>query len=222
MTGDWNAGWGNPPHSRYNLVTSWWFQPNCAKYLSTWIISPNKHEHKKNMKPPPRLISDIQSFYVHTWEAQTHISRTSFSVPIRLAEVWIFKRWQRVIIWWSFCTESPQSSSWRVGIEGGKPAVRGWLRLFFVCRNLQELWRRQWRVAHWSGSMGSNGKTAPHVNGRMCFAMVNHTNWVFEEGRWFPFPSSNNQLTIPTLQGSQRIPSQRHFWVYGFSQGGTC
>ena len=35
--------------------TSWWFQPLWKICSSNWIISPNRGENKKCLKPPPRI-----------------------------------------------------------------------------------------------------------------------------------------------------------------------
>ena len=57
LTGDWNPGLGSP-HSR--IVGG--FNPSCKICSSNWIISPIRHENKKQwkyLKPPPRLVTSI-------------------------------------------------------------------------------------------------------------------------------------------------------------------
>ena len=48
-----------------NIQSSWWFQP------SNWIISPNKGENKKSLKPPPSNgLRPIWSFFNAWWDSQ--------------------------------------------------------------------------------------------------------------------------------------------------------
>ena len=58
----------SPPQSTY--TTSWWFQPIWKICSSKWIISPNRGENKKYLKPPPR--QSIQR-YILCWDRETNI-----------------------------------------------------------------------------------------------------------------------------------------------------
>ena len=43
-------------HHPVETTTSWWLNQPCWKiWSSNWIISPNRGENKKSLKPPPRL-----------------------------------------------------------------------------------------------------------------------------------------------------------------------
>ena len=46
----WNSAWWD-----HKLLVGGWTNP-CEKYLSNWIISPNRGENKKCLKPPPRWV----------------------------------------------------------------------------------------------------------------------------------------------------------------------
>ena len=37
------------------MIPSWWFQPIWKIWSSNWIISPNRDENRKYLKPPPRF-----------------------------------------------------------------------------------------------------------------------------------------------------------------------
>ncbi len=47
--------------SNDSWITSWWLNHPSEKYSSNWIISPNRAENKKYLKPPPRNVSSLKA-----------------------------------------------------------------------------------------------------------------------------------------------------------------
>ena len=47
-------------HKDHIFKSSWWFQPICKMLVKMGSSSPNRDEHKKSLKPPPRGFSQLR------------------------------------------------------------------------------------------------------------------------------------------------------------------
>ena len=135
----------------FYLFSGWWFQP-IWKYQSNWIISSNRGENKKDLKPPPSLTSTQRipsSFFssVNPIDTIGRLKNCNIIISWRGCNIsMIHSFWARkqksqsiVLIWFprdfhSRAATKKNSPSWRVG--WGSPILLSWSELFWAPWNV--------------------------------------------------------------------------------------
>ena len=82
----------NPPWMKMYFLSSWWLSHPFEKYESNWIISPNRDEHKKCLKPPPIYwkwrFSNVMLVFRGVNQPPNHEFLPRFMTQHRVALLW--------------------------------------------------------------------------------------------------------------------------------------
>ena len=94
--------WKMYQQNMVSFLTSWWFQPIWKIWSSNWIISPNKDENKKYLKPPPSSCMDSHEAAIVYDKVANVDSLLLFpdQKKTRVLGIWLVSCWSPCISCW--------------------------------------------------------------------------------------------------------------------------